>query len=676
MTEIDTSKLNEGPETSYSISEAERREPEDNSMEVDGFSNHTHETADAHESEVNGNKEDSKEEGSDKNNLNPESELSFIYKNNIKSKMDVELVKKYPDSYIYQEYMSGRRTENGDVLLNCDGENDELIVKYMKDDESLIKDLKKMSNKKRTKLLDDLKTLSLPEKKELIKEIQYNNAIEERRVILVNGKNERSFRHLLKQWELYTPLLNSFPKKEFHYYSDSNTYYKNIKLNYLDVIEDYLTNNKVLNHNLIKRHRHPGCEQELIDEMKKLGIELTEQELKEIQCCFYQPKLAYDSFIIDQPNYDECLQQWLGSDHKWKLIYRASEHDYTAESFHEICDDVSPTLIIIKSSEGWIFGGYTTQCWSGNCDKDDDQAFLFTLKNPCGVEPTRYKKKANTIAAISCNPYYSPMFGSNELCLENNCNVEQCSIHNYDDHGYECHFEYKLSMLVSADCSKEENKFLVSDFEVYTMDIEKDVAIRSDMYQSAAPIEDDTSSQPVQDPAAPIEDDTSSQPVQDPAAPIEDDTSSQPVQDPAAPSPASANEDQVSQSPSCSNLSSSLQEDPLNMLLLYTPPLPPPPIRSIVPDSFETQPPINNYVAANPTTTMPQPPPINNYVAANPTTTTPTTFQNTHHNPSEINIHYPSPPQSKLPLSNLQRSDIAPNEQGTDLSAPIFQSYN
>ena len=365
MTEIDTSKLNEGPETSYSISEAERREPEDNSMEVDGFSNHTNEAADAHESEVDGNKEASKEEGSDKNNLNPECKLPFIYKNNKKSKMDVELVKKYPDSYIYQEYMSGRRTENGDVLLNCDGENDELIVKYMKDDESLIKDLKKMSNRKRNKLLSDLMNLNLPDKKEFIKEIKHNNAIEERRAITVNGSNNRSFRHLLKQWELYTPLLNSFPKKEFHYYSDSNIYYKNIKLDYLDVIEDYLANNKVLNHNLIKRHRQAGCEKELIDEMKKLGIELTEQELKEIQGCFYQPKLAYDSFIIDQPNYDECLQQWLGSDHKWKLIYRASEHDYTAESFHEICDDVSPTLIIIKSTEGWIFGGYTTKSWNG-----------------------------------------------------------------------------------------------------------------------------------------------------------------------------------------------------------------------------------------------------------------------------------------------------------------------
>ena len=62
--------------------------------------------------------------------------------------------------------------------------------------------------------------------------------------------------------------------------------------------------------------------------------------------------------------YDDILREWLGSDYMWKLIYRASEHRYSAESFHEYCDDKGPTLIVIKSDEGWIFGGYKTQSWS------------------------------------------------------------------------------------------------------------------------------------------------------------------------------------------------------------------------------------------------------------------------------------------------------------------------
>ena len=70
--------------------------------------------------------------------------------------------------------------------------------------------------------------------------------------------------------------------------------------------------------------------------------------------------------VINKQKYDSYLREWLGNDYKWKLLYRASEHRYTAKSFHEYCDDKGPTLIIIKSSGGWIFGGYTTQSWSSN----------------------------------------------------------------------------------------------------------------------------------------------------------------------------------------------------------------------------------------------------------------------------------------------------------------------
>ena len=86
---------------------------------------------------------------------------------------------------------------------------------------------------------------------------------------------------------------------------------------------------------------------------------------KNVQDFFYP---IYSPFlkesIINEEKYDDKLREWIG-DYKWKLLYRASEHDYRAKSFHECCDDEGPTLIVIKSSGGWIFGGYTTQSWSG-----------------------------------------------------------------------------------------------------------------------------------------------------------------------------------------------------------------------------------------------------------------------------------------------------------------------
>ena len=42
-----------------------------------------------------------------------------------------------------------------------------------------------------------------------------------------------------------------------------------------------------------------------------------------------------------------------------KLLYRASELEYSAAQFHKLCDDQGPTITIIKSNFGNIFGGYT-----------------------------------------------------------------------------------------------------------------------------------------------------------------------------------------------------------------------------------------------------------------------------------------------------------------------------
>ncbi len=89
---------------------------------------------------------------------------------------------------------------------------------------------------------------------------------------------------------------------------------------------------------------------------------------KDVQDFFYP---IYSPFlkesIINEGYYDDKLREWCG-DYKWKLRYRASEHGYSAESFHQYCDYIQgPNLMVIKSSGGWIFGGYTTQFWFGDC---------------------------------------------------------------------------------------------------------------------------------------------------------------------------------------------------------------------------------------------------------------------------------------------------------------------
>ena len=91
-------------------------------------------------------------------------------------------------------------------------------------------------------------------------------------------------------------------------------------------------------------------------------LDMNNKDVKDFFFPIYSPFLKES--IINEGEYDSYLREWLGNEYKLRLMYRASEHGYSGQSFHEYCDDKGPTLIIIKSSKGWLFGGYTTQSWS------------------------------------------------------------------------------------------------------------------------------------------------------------------------------------------------------------------------------------------------------------------------------------------------------------------------
>ena len=64
--------------------------------------------------------------------------------------------------------------------------------------------------------------------------------------------------------------------------------------------------------------------------------------------------------MIVDCKYDGFLEDWLNDQLEWRVVFRASEHNYEAKKFHEYCDSIqNPMIVIVKSTEGWIFGGYT-----------------------------------------------------------------------------------------------------------------------------------------------------------------------------------------------------------------------------------------------------------------------------------------------------------------------------
>ncbi len=101
---------------------------------------------------------------------------------------------------------------------------------------------------------------------------------------------------------------------------------------------------------------------ELLNDLNTIHCEDNNIRFKISHFNFKNPSELLPNTKLVNKQYDAKLRKWAG-DYKWKLIYRASEHEYSAISFHECCNDKGPTLIVIKSSGGWIFGGYTTQSW-------------------------------------------------------------------------------------------------------------------------------------------------------------------------------------------------------------------------------------------------------------------------------------------------------------------------
>ena len=106
----------------------------------------------------------------------------------------------------------------------------------------------------------------------------------------------------------------------------------------------------------------------------------------------------------------------------YHLIYQASRDGFGQDDFHSKCDGIKKrTLIVIKSSNGNVFGGYTEADWGssyyGNSySQYDSNAFIFSL-----INEYNFPLKMNVT-----NPYNSiqpsgsgSIFGGYYFCYSN-----------------------------------------------------------------------------------------------------------------------------------------------------------------------------------------------------------------------------------------------------------------
>ena len=116
---------------------------------------------------------------------------------------------------------------------------------------------------------------------------------------------------------------------------------------------------------------------------------LTEKDIEFLKNVFYQ------KYIIKNICFD--------------LKYRATRDGEKCSDFHNKCDNIPRTLVVIKTIKGLKIGGYTEQSWLNENEKkgelkEDNQAFIFSLDN--------YKiyNVNNGEKAIWCHSKYGPCF--------------------------------------------------------------------------------------------------------------------------------------------------------------------------------------------------------------------------------------------------------------------------
>jgi len=122
------------------------------------------------------------------------------------------------------------------------------------------------------------------------------------------------------------------------------------------------------------------------------------------------------------------------------VIYRGSDHNFSADKFHETCDGASPSIVLVSADTGAVGGGFTDVPWSKVSAKGryvaSDKSFLFSLWNLEGRGPCKFDIKKK-LFAVSHHQHCGPVFGAGaDLFISDGCDANSDSYsnlpHSYD----------------------------------------------------------------------------------------------------------------------------------------------------------------------------------------------------------------------------------------------------
>jgi hypothetical protein len=138
---------------------------------------------------------------------------------------------------------------------------------------------------------------------------------------------------------------------------------------------------------------------------------------------------------------------------KFMLLYSASRDGDKAKTFHSKCDKQKMSLVLVETTKGVRFGGFTTKDWGGKCVKKiDNDAFVFNLDTRKCFDVIKNE------FAIGGYPKFGPVFFG-------------CQIRIYDDFfkngGSTCHRTLNYNTKKDYELNNGEQNYIVKEIEVY-----------------------------------------------------------------------------------------------------------------------------------------------------------------------------------------------------------------
>ena len=351
-------------------------------------------------------------------------EKSFQITSNKNNLFEVTLRNEEPYLLIKASYNSSIQTINFEESHPLETIKKNPFFSYYESIDEILEELFSLIENKKVLLEEENKQISLVFElpKHKIKELKLS--------VKEKGKSDKE-----KIEELYDIVLNL--KKENSLLKEENVNIKKI-----------LENNEKLIKELVKRIE--------INENKINTIEKENQKVLELK--------DIDSNILTNYENIELINKRLKNSEilkdkkiNYKLLYRATRDGDEAKTFHEKCDNKRQILAVFKTTNGFIFGGYTEIGYKGKgVNVIDNNAFFFS----CNLKKIYNVKKDRT--AIYDNINYGPVFGNSTtiICVSNkmlDCKCQTCDINSSCFDGINSDYEI----------SNGENCFYLQEVEVF-----------------------------------------------------------------------------------------------------------------------------------------------------------------------------------------------------------------